>query len=121
VVDIAAHLKPSPRGEYEITDVNREYLSRGKLRVRLFSRGFAWLDTGTHDSLADATTFVKVIQDRQGLKIACIEEIAWRMGFIDEAQLARLAESMRKSSYGQYISTLLNQERPATVASSLAR
>ena len=108
VVRIATDLQPSPRGEYEITDVMREYLHRGKLQVRLFSRGFAWLDTGTHDSLADATTFVKVIQDRQGLKIACIEEIAWRMKFIDSAQLARLAHALRKSTYGEYLFRLLN-------------
>lgn len=103
VIDVAAGLKPSPRGEYEITDVNRHYLQRGMLNVKLMGRGFAWLDTGTHDSLADATSFVKAIQDRQGLKIACIEEIAWRMGFIDHAQLLRLAEVLKKSVYGEYL------------------
>ena len=110
VVDIAAKLKPSARGEYEITDINRVYLQRGDLNVKLMGRGFAWLDTGTHDSLADATAFVKAIQDRQGLKIACVEEIAWRMGFIDRAQFARLAETLRKSTYGEYLSLLLEND-----------
>ncbi len=111
VVEIASNLKPSARGEYEITDVNRVYLQRGDLNVKVMGRGFAWLDTGTHDSLADATAFVKAIQDRQGLKIACIEEIAWRMGFVDRAQLARLAETLRKSTYGEYLARLLIQDR----------
>ena len=108
VVDIAANLKPSARGEYEITDLNRAYLQQGRLNVKLMGRGVAWLDTGTHDSLADATAFVKAIQDRQGLKIACIEEIAWRMGFIDRVQFARLTETLRKSTYGEYLSHLLD-------------
>ncbi len=103
VVGIAAGLKPSARGEYEITDVNRIYLEQGRLNVTLMGRGFAWLDTGTHDSLAEATAFVKAIQDRQGLKIACIEEIAWRMGFIDEARLTAHAERLQKSTYGEYL------------------
>ena len=106
VVDVAADLKPSPRGEYEITDVNRHYLQQGTLNVKLMGRGFAWLDTGTHDSLADATAFVKAIQDRQGLKIACIEEIAWRMGFIEHSQLLRLAEILKKSAYGEYLARI---------------
>ena len=110
VVRVAADLKPSPRGEYEVTDINRHYLRQGGLKVKLMGRGYAWLDTGTHDSLADATAFVKAIQDRQGLKIACIEEIAWRMGFIDRGQLARLAETLRKSTYGEYLARLLAQE-----------
>lgn len=110
VVQVAADLKPSARGEYEITDLNRDYLRRGGLKVKLMGRGFAWLDTGTHDSLADATAFVKAIQDRQGLKIACIEEIAWRMGFIDRGRLVRLAEVLRKSAYGEYLVRLLAQE-----------
>ena len=110
VVDVAAGLKPSARGEYEITDLNREYLQRGLLKVKLMGRGFAWLDTGTHDSLADATAFVKAIQDRQGLKIACIEEIAWRMGFIDREQLKSLADSLRKSTYGEYLAHLLTHD-----------
>lgn len=110
VVDIAAELKPSARGEYEITDVNREYLRRGRLKVKLMGRGFAWLDTGTHDSLADATAFVKAIQDRQGLKIACIEEIAWRMGFIDRTKLEALANALRKSTYGEYLAHALRHD-----------
>ena len=107
VVDIAANLKPSARGEYEITDVNKEYLRRGELEVRLMSRGFAWLDTGTHQSLADATNFVRAIIDRQGLQMSCIEEIAWTRGWIDDAQLRRLAEAYGKSSYGQYLCNLV--------------
>ena len=103
VVDIAVNLKPSARGEYEITDVNRIYLEQGKLNVKLMGRGFAWLDTGTHDSLADATAFVKAIQDRQGLKIACIEEIAWRMEFIDKDTLLDHADRLQKSTYGEYL------------------
>jgi glucose-1-phosphate thymidylyltransferase len=110
VVEVAANLKPSARGEYEITDVNRHYLQQERLNVQQLGRGFAWLDTGTHDSLADATAFVKAIQDRQGLKIACIEEIAWRMGFVDRVQLRRLAESLRKSTYGEYLFRLLAQD-----------
>jgi glucose-1-phosphate thymidylyltransferase len=110
VVSIAKALKPSARGEYEITDVNREYLRRGKLSVRLMSRGFAWLDTGTHDSLADATAFVKAIEDRQGLKISCIEEIAHKMGFINDAQYLRLAEELKKSTYGEYLLSVFRQK-----------
>lgn len=110
VVDIAANLKPSARGEYEITDVNRTYLQQGRLNVKLMGRGFAWLDTGTHDSLADATAFVKTIQDRQGLKIACLEEIAWKMGFIDRDQLSRLADRLKKSTYGEYLARLAQCE-----------
>ena len=107
VVDIAAALKPSARGEYEITDVNREYLRRGELKVELMSRGFAWLDTGTHQSLADATNFVRAIIDRQGLQMSCIEEIAWTRGWIDDDRLRRLAEAYGKSSYGQYLRNLV--------------
>lgn len=112
VVKIAAELKPSARGEYEITDVNRHYLEQGRLKVKQMGRGFAWLDTGTHDSLADATAFVKAIQDRQGLKIACIEEIAWRMGFIGRDQLAQAAARLGKSTYGEYLARLLSHEAP---------
>ena len=107
VVDIAAALRPSARGEYEITDVNREYLMRGELKVEVMSRGFAWLDTGTHQSLADATNFVRAIIERQGLQMSCIEEIAWCRGWIDDGQLRRLADGYGKSSYGQYLKNLI--------------
>jgi glucose-1-phosphate thymidylyltransferase len=106
VLDIAARLKPSPRGELEITDVNRAYLDRGQLHVERFSRGFAWLDTGTHEALLQAAQFVQTIEARQGLKIACIEEIAYRKGFIDAAQLERLARSIN-NDYGRYLLDLL--------------
>ncbi len=107
VVSIAENLEPSARGELEITDVNRKYLELGKLSVRLMGRGYAWLDTGTHDSMVDAINFVKTIEDRQGLKIACIEEVAWRMNYIDDDQLLRLGNELSKSTYGQYILDLL--------------
>jgi glucose-1-phosphate thymidylyltransferase len=108
VVSIARDLKPSPRGEYEITDVNREYLKRGKLKVSILERGTAWLDTGTFDSLMQASMFIQVIEQRQGIKIACIEEIAWRKGFINEEQLMKLAQPLMKSGYGTYLAGLLN-------------
>ena len=111
VLDIAAALKPSARGEYEITDVNREYLRRGELKVEVMSRGFAWLDTGTHQSLADATNFVRAIIERQGLQMSCIEEIAWCRGWIDDAQLGRLADGYGKSSYGQYLKNLARGQK----------
>jgi glucose-1-phosphate thymidylyltransferase len=107
VIDIAANLKPSARGEYEITDVNRIYLELGKLRVSLLDRTTAWLDTGTFDSLHDATEFVRVIEKRQGTKIGCIEEIAFRMGYITADQLRQEAEALRKSGYGDYLMRLL--------------
>ncbi len=110
VVEIAENLKPSARGEYEITDVNKVYLERGKLKVQLLGRGFAWLDTGTHDSLQEAAAYVKTIQDRQGLKIACIEEVAWRMGFITKEQMLAAAEKVKKSTYGEYIYELARRE-----------
>ena len=107
VVDIAKNLKPSARGEYEITDVNKHYLGQGKLQVGVFDRGIAWLDTGTHASLMQAGQFIQVIEERQGLKIGCIEEIAYQMGFIDEAQLEVQANRFIKSGYGQYLMNLL--------------
>jgi glucose-1-phosphate thymidylyltransferase len=103
VCDIAAKLKPSARGELEITDLNRKYLEQGKLRVELLGRGFAWLDTGTHESLLQASNFVQTIEERQGLKIACLEEIAFRSGWMDVVQLRKLGREMAKNSYGQYL------------------
>jgi len=107
VVQIAKNIKPSPRGEYEITDINLEYLKRDKLSVSVLDRGTAWLDTGTFDSLMQASQFIQVIEQRQGIKVACIEEIAWRKGFIDKAQLIKLAEPLLKSGYGTYIMDML--------------
>ena len=108
VVEIAKNIKPSPRGEYEITDVNLEYLNRGKLSVSVLDRGTAWLDTGTFDSLMQASQFIQVIEQRQGIKVACIEEIAWRKGFISTDQLTKLAEPLLKSGYGKYLMDLIN-------------
>ena len=107
VVRIARDLKPSPRGEYEITDVNKEYLLNNKLKVAVLDRGTAWLDTGTFDSLSDASEFVRVIEKRQGTKIGCIEEIAYRNGFIDDTQVLKLAEALKKSGYGAYLRKLV--------------
>ena len=109
VVGVAEGLKPSPRGELEITDVNRWYLERGQLRTELLGRGIAWLDTGTHDSLLEAATFIHTIEQRQGLKIACPEEIAYRLGYIDANQVRALAAKIAKSSYGQYLLRLLDE------------
>ena len=111
VVEVAKNIKPSPRGEYEITDVNRYYLEQGKLKVRILSRGTAWLDTGTFASLIQASQFVQVIEERQGLKIGCIEELAYRMGFIDRAQLEKIATQLIKSGYGTYLMNLPEVEK----------
>ena len=107
----AASLKPSARGEYEITDLNRLYLEEGTLRVELFGRGFAWLDTGNCDSLLEASNFVATIQNRQGFRVSCIEEIAWRKGWIDLGQLHRLGQQMGKTEYGQYLMELADSHR----------
>lgn len=111
VIEVAKALKPSPRGEYEITDVNREFLRQGKLSVRVMGRGTAWLDTGTFDSLLQAAQFVQIIEERQGFKIGCIEEIAWRRGFIGDEQLCQLAAETLKSGYGEYLLRLLEMGR----------
>jgi glucose-1-phosphate thymidylyltransferase len=113
VLEIAADLKPSARGELEITDVNLEYLTRDQIRVELMGRGMAWLDTGTHESLQQATNFIETVEQRQGLKIACLEEISYHMGYINVDDLLRLAEPMKKSSYGRYLLQLLEEERSA--------
>ena len=109
VVDVARGVKPSARGELEITDVNREYLRRGTLQVEKMRRGFAWLDTGTHETLLSAASFVQTIQARQGLKISCVEEIAYRMGYIDAAQVERLAQPLLKNEYGQYLMRIIKE------------
>ena len=110
VLDIAANVKPSARGELEITDVNNAYLARGDMFVEIMGRGFAWLDTGTHASMLQAGQFVQVLEDRQALKVACLEEIAWRSGWIDDAQLEALAAPLKKSGYGIYLARLLSQK-----------
>ena len=109
VVDIAKHIKPSARGELEITTVNQEFLKEGNLKVQVFGRGFAWLDTGTHDSLAEASTFVEVIEKRQGLKVACLEGIAYRNGWISEEKMRELAKPMLKNQYGQYLLKVIDE------------
>ena len=110
VVELAKRLQPSPRGELEITDLNRLYLEQGQLQVEIMGRGYAWLDTGTHDSLLDAGQFIATLERRQGLKIACPEEIAWRCGWIDAAQLTQLAQPLAKNGYGQYLLRLLQEK-----------
>ncbi len=110
VLDIAARLKPSSRGELEITDVNREYLHRGQLHVEILPRGVAWLDTGTHEALIQASNYVQALEERQGLMVACPEEIAYRMGYISDSDLARLAQALGKSAYGQYLTRLLEKD-----------
>ena len=111
VVDVAKHIKPSARGELEITTVNQEFLKDGELKVQVFSRGFAWLDTGTHDSLSEASTFVEVIEKRQGLKIACLEAVAYRKGWIDEEKMRQLAQPMIKNQYGQYLLQVIEEKK----------
>lgn len=109
VVEVAKNIKPSARGELEITTVNQEFLKDGELKVQLLGRGFAWLDTGTHDSLSEASTFVEVIEKRQGLKVACLEEIAYRKGWINDDKLRELAQPMIKNQYGQYLLKLIKE------------
>lgn len=110
VVDIARHIKPSPRGELEITTVNQRYLEQGALKVKTLPRGFAWLDTGTHDSLSEASTFIEVIEKRQGLKVACLEEIAYKQGWISRDELKEVAKPMAKNGYGQYLLRLAEED-----------
>jgi len=110
VVELAKSIKPSPRGELEITDLNRLYLERGTLEVETMGRGYAWLDTGTHESMLEASQFIQTIERRQGLKVAAPEEIVWRNGWIDDAQLERLAQPLVKSGYGDYLRGLLSEE-----------
>jgi glucose-1-phosphate thymidylyltransferase len=111
VVDVAKNIKPSARGELEITTVNQQFLKDEELKVQLFGRGFAWLDTGTHDSLSEASTFIEVLEKRQGLKVSCLEEIAWRNKWISDSQLVEIAEPMSKNEYGQYLQNLVERER----------
>ena len=110
VVDVAAHIQPSARGEYEITTVNQQFLADGELKVQTLGRGFAWLDTGTHDSLSEASIYVEVIEKRTGLKVACLEEIAYNQGWIDEDKLRELAQPMIKNQYGQYLINLIEKK-----------
>ena len=109
VVDVAKHIKPSARGELEITTVNQEFLKEGNLKVQTLGRGFAWLDTGTHDSLAEASTYIEVIEKRQGLKVACLEGVAFRKGWIDEDKMCELAQPMLKNQYGQHLLHVIDE------------
>lgn len=109
VVDVAASIKPSARGEYEITTVNQQFLEDGELKVQTLGRGFAWLDTGTHDSLSEASTYIEVLEKRQGLKVACLEGIAYRQGWISEALMRELAQPMLKNQYGQYLLKVIDE------------
>jgi glucose-1-phosphate thymidylyltransferase len=111
ITDIAAEIKPSARGELEITDVNKAYLQEGNLNVQLLSRGIAWLDTGTHNSMLQASNFVQTVQQRQGLMIACPEEIAFRLGWIDQEQVLKMAEPLKKNHYGEYLQRLIKEQR----------
>ena len=111
VVDVAANIKPSARGEYEITTVNQEFLKDGELKVQTLGRGFAWLDTGTHDSLSEASTYLEVLEKRQGLKIACLEAIAYRQGWITEECMRQLAQPMIKNQYGQYLLRVIEEKK----------
>ncbi len=117
VIEIAENIKPSSRGELEITDINMEYLRRGTLRVQPLSRGFCWLDTGTHESLQQAASYVQAVQDRQGLQVACIEEIAYNLGYIDTAQMKTLAKDMLKNQYGQYLMDIANEQESGSAFS----
>lgn len=121
VVDVAANIKPSARGEYEITTVNQEFLKDGELKVQTLGRGFAWLDTGTHDSLSEASTFVEVIEKRQGLKIACLEAIAYRRGWINEEKMRELAQPMLKNQYGQYLLKVIDEKKREIDSDTLAK
>lgn len=121
VVDVAKHIKPSARGELEITTVNQEFLKDGELKVQVFGRGFAWLDTGTHDSLAEASTFVEVIEKRQGLKVACLEGIAYRNGWITEEKMRELAKPMLKNQYGQYLLKVIDEMKDVVNSRTLAK
>ena len=117
VIEIAENIKPSPRGELEVTDINMEYLNRGKLQVQPLSRGFCWLDTGTHESLQQASSYVEAVQNRQGLKVACIEEIAFNLGYIDTRQMKLLAKDMLKNQYGQYLMDIVKEKESGSAFS----
>jgi len=118
---VAKHIKPSARGELEITTVNQEFLKDGELKVQVFGRGFAWLDTGTHDSLSEASTFVEVIEKRQGLKVACLEAIAYRNGWISEERMREISQPMLKNQYGQYLLKVIDEMKEEINSSTLTR